>query len=63
MFKEKLAALWAKIVENKEELIRVSGVMLGAAIGAGIATLIAEVSEDSLMEEMVMVPLDEEEIT
>lgn len=61
--KEKLAALWAKIVEHKEVVIKVGAATVGALVGAGLATLIADISEDVLMEEMTMVPLDEEEIT
>lgn len=61
--KEKLAALWAKVVENKIVVIKAGVTLAGALIGAGIATLIEEVREDVLMEEMALVSLDEEETT
>lgn len=48
--KEKLAALWAKAVENKEVLIRVGGIAAGVVVGAVVATVIANMqNEQDLM--------------
>lgn len=48
--KEQLVALWAKasnaVVENKEVLIKVGGILIGATVGALVATAIANAQED-----------------
>lgn len=52
--KEQLLALWGKVVENKDVVIRVGGAAVGAAVGLAIAAIVVNAQEDSLLEEVVM---------
>lgn len=62
--KAKLAALWGKVVENKEVVIKVGLTLTGAAIGMALAAVIASRQEDALLEEEVsMEALSEDEET
>lgn len=44
--KEQLAALWAKVVENKELFIRVGCAAGGALVGAAITSVIQSQAHD-----------------
>jgi len=44
--KEKLAALWAKVVEHKEIAIRIGAGVAGALVGAAVVTLVNSRSDD-----------------
>lgn len=44
--KEKLAALWAKVVDNKEIVIRVGAAVAGAVVGAAVASLVSGSQEE-----------------
>jgi len=57
--KEQMQALWDKVVENKEVVIRGTAVIVGAALGAVVATVVINnQNDDLLLEEVEM-----EEIT
>ncbi len=51
---QKLEALWAKAVENKAVLIPVGTALLGALIGATVATAFSNARQDLLLEEVFM---------
>ena len=61
MFKEKLAALWAKVVENKETVIRIAGIVGGAVVGVIGATIVANVQEQSYIDAL-LAEEDEEDL-
>ena len=43
--KATLQTLWNKVVENKVTVIKISGIVLGALIGATVSSVIAESQE------------------
>lgn len=47
--KEKLNALWAKVVENKEIAIRIGVAVAGAVVGAVITTIVNNSNDFELM--------------
>lgn len=50
---EKLSALWGKIVDHKEIVIRVGCAIVGAAVGSVITAAVINAQADSyLLEEM-----------
>lgn len=58
--KEKLAALWAKVVANKPLVIKVGGSVAGALLGAVVASLIATAQEEALLEEELTMSIMED---
>lgn len=48
--KDKLAALWAKIVENRSVVIKSGGAVAGAVVGLIIAAILSTTEEDVLAE-------------
>lgn len=60
--KERLLALWAKVVENKDTLVKAGSSAVGAAIGLVIATALITSSEEMLLEEVEMEPFEDEEV-
>jgi predicted membrane-bound spermidine synthase len=51
---EKLAALWAKVVENKHIVIPVATAVVGGLIGAAItSTIISAQNDQTFFEEVV----------
>jgi len=50
-----------KLEENKETVIRVTGVLVGILVGAGVASYIAN-QQDLLDEEVTMSLVDDEDI-
>ncbi len=60
--KEQLAALWGKVVENKEVLIRVGAAVTGAALGLAIVAVVANAqSEENLLVEEVEMSIEDDE--
>jgi hypothetical protein len=62
--KEKLAVLWEKIKENKGVIIKAGAIVAGAALGALVATAIANAQDDYLATEVELLGLagqDEED--
>lgn len=61
--KNKLKDLWLTLVEkvsdNKETVIRVGGVVIGAAIGAIGATIVANMQQEAAVNQMLF---EEEEL-
>lgn len=57
--KEKVMALWGKVVENKAVVIRVGGAVAGALVGVVVAGLVANSQEEGLLEEVVMEDMEE----
>ena len=52
--KEKLSALWGKVVENKHIVIPVARAVVGSLIGAAItSTIISAQNDQPFFEEMV----------
>lgn len=49
-----MATVQEKAYDNREVLIRVGGVLIGAAVGALVATAIANAQQDLLLEEILM---------
>ena len=49
--KEQFASLWAKVVENKETVIRATAIVAGAAIGFAVAAVVINNSGDNLLVE------------
>ena len=59
--KEQFSALWAKVVENKAVVIQVGAVLVGAALGAVVATAINRAQEESqFLEEEILMEVEEE---
>lgn len=50
--KEQFAALWGKVVENKEIAIRVGCAVGGAVLGAVVTVVVLNAQQDYLLEEM-----------
>jgi len=61
MLKEKMAALWAKAVDNKELLIKVGLTLAGVAVGAITTSIVANIQERNILEELLMVQDEEED--
>lgn len=57
--KEKLVALWAKVVENKATVIKTGGAVAGAVVGIVVAAIISNAMNDQPFYEEMSDQIDE----
>lgn len=58
---EKIKALWGKVIENKEVLLRVGSAVLGAVVGVIVASAISNAQHDAFLDEEVTMSIEEGE--